>query len=160
MPGTGEIPDMLSHAPLLKVHFNKLVIVLGVLCVVGCATVASKDPISLQNAIDLKVESLSLLDKAIDPPDAHTKEIHDLRLKLLKVLEYEKTRGELNAVSIQQWEILIDPNGYLLGGFLTKWEIDGIGRNPAFLNGVKKSIIQAFDQIIKVESAKPQRGVL
>ncbi len=159
MPAILELCDMLSSTPL-KVCVKKLVILLGVIAVVGCATVASKDSVSLQNAIDLKVESLALVEKAVDPPEMHSTQIDDLRLKLLKALEYEKTRGELNAVSIEQWKILIDPNGHLLGGFLQKWETDGIGRSPAFLNGVKQTITQAFDHIIKLESQKPDRRVL
>jgi hypothetical protein len=123
--------------------------------VVGCATVAQKDPVSLQNAIDLKVESLALLDKATDPPETHAAEIQDIQLRLQKALEYEKTRGELNAVSVQQWELLTDPEGNLLAGFLKKWVADGKGRTPAFIDGVKGLVTKAFDQIIKVESAKP-----
>ena len=154
MPCMGELPAMLFFTPLPKVNFKKLFILLGVICVVGCATVAVKDPISLQNAIELKVESLAFLDNAIDPPRAHITEILELRLKLLKALEYEKTRGELNSISIQQWEILIDPKGHLLGGFLQKWESGSVGRSPAFINGVKNTVAQAFDHIIKLESHK------
>ena len=160
MPPTEDLGDILFFTPFPRVYVKKLVLLFGVMCVVGCATVVSKDSVSLQNAIDLKVESLALLDKAVDPPERHSTQIEDLRLKLLKAFEYEKTRGELNAVSIEQWKILIDPNGHLLGGFLRKWETDGIGRSPAFLSGVKKTITQAFDQIIKLESQKPDRRVI
>jgi len=117
--------------------------------------VAKKDPLSLQNAIDLKVESLALLDRATDPPDAHAAEIQDMQLRIQKALEYEKSRGELNAVSVQEWELLADPEGNLLSGFLKKWEADGKGRSPAFIDGVKSLVTKAFDQIIKTESAKP-----
>lgn len=135
--------------------FQRVLVILLVFVVVGCATVAKKDPVSLQNAIDLKVESLALLDKAIDPPDVHAAEIQDMQLRLQKALEYEKTRGELNAISVQQWELLADSEGNLLSGFLKKWVADGKGRNPAFIDGVKGLVTKAFDQIIKTESAKP-----
>jgi len=121
----------------------------------SCATVSSKDPVSLQNAITLKAESLALLDKATDPPDAHTSEINALRQKLQAAIAYEKGKGELNAISVKQWELLANPDGNLLGGFLKKWETDGTGQSPAFIDGVKGLVTKAFDQIIKVENEKP-----
>ncbi|MDA1302836.1 MAG: hypothetical protein O2999_00765 [Nitrospirae bacterium] len=137
------------------VSFQRVLIGLLIVLLAGCATVAKKDPVSLQNAIDLKVESLALLDKAIEPPDAHSAEIQGMQLRLQKALEYEKTRGELNTISVQQWELLADPEGNLLAGFLKKWVADGKGRSPAFIDGVKGLVTKAFDQIIKTESAKP-----
>ena len=155
-----EFYNLCLHLSVQTWRFVVLLVFVSLTYVVGCATVATKDFIALQNAIDLKVESLALLDKAGDVPDIHKEEIQNLRLKMLKALEYEKTRGELNSVTIQQWELLIDPNGHLLGGFLKKWEADGVGRSQAFLNGVKHTVAKAFDQIIKVETNKPTRAVL
>lgn len=141
------------HRPSVSLY--SVLIGLLIILLAGCATVAKKDPVSLQNAIDLKVESLALLDKATDSPDAHVAEIQDMQFRLQKGVEYEKTRGELNAISIEQWETLANPDGNLLGGFLKKWETDGKGRSPAFIDGVKGLVTKAFDQIIKVESVKP-----
>ena len=137
------------------VSLQMFLISLSIILLMGCATVAKKDPISLQNAIDLKVESLALLDKATDPPDAHASEIQNMQLRIQKALEYEKSRGELNSISTQQWELLADPEGNLLAGFLKKWVADGKGRSAVFIDGVKGLVTKAFDQIIKVESAKP-----
>jgi len=55
---------------------------------------------------------------------------------------------------VKQWELLYNPEGNLLGGFLKKWETENQGQSPAFLDGVKKLVAAAFDEIIKLESRK------
>jgi hypothetical protein len=52
------------------------------------------------------------------------------------------------------WELLGDPNGNLLGGFLKKWETENKGQSPAFLEGMGKNIAEAFDKIIELERHK------
>ncbi|RMH36424.1 MAG: hypothetical protein D6690_05835 [Nitrospirae bacterium] len=150
----------MTRSPCLEVrsagwpvrHLVQLGLVLVLLQGIGCGSLApTKDPAALQTAIDLKNEALALIEKATDPPAAHLGEIQALRQKLAAALEEEKQRSGPDAVSVKQWELLADPNGNLLGGFLTKWETEGTGRSPEFLAGVKQLVGQAFDQIIKLQ---------
>lgn len=144
---------MTSRTPLSSPRIlGPLGVILILLPGMGCAVTPAKDPVSLQNARSLKVESLALMDKATDPPTAHAAEIQSLRQKLQQALEHERQRGDRNAVSVQQWQLLQDPKGNLLGGFLHKWETEGVGRSPAFLAGAKQLVGDAFDEIIKVQS--------
>ena len=120
----------------------------------GCAAITGYDPTSYKTATDLKAEALILIEKAQDPPTQHAAAIDSLRLKLRQAVEYEKGKGERNRFTKELWEILTDPNGSLLGGFLKKWETENKGQSPAFLDGIGKNVGEAFDRIIELESRK------
>lgn len=100
----------------------------------------------------LKVESLNLMDKAVDSSSIHTVEINDLIVKLDKAYEYEKSRPN-NKITTEMWYKLKNPNGNLLGGFLAEWKRNGI-IGETYKNAKKKQISMAFDQIIELESQK------
>jgi len=125
-----------------------------VLLLTGCAAIAGYDPTSYKTATDLKAEALLLIEKAKDPPGPHTAEIVSLRLKFRQAYEYEKGKGDRNRFTREQWEILADPTGHLLGGFLRKWETENKGQSPAFLDGISENVAAAFDKIIELESRK------
>lgn len=131
-----------------------LLVVLSILFLAGCAAITAYDPTSYKNATDLKAEALLLIEKAKDPPGPHAGAIENLRLKLRQAYEYENGKGGRNRFTLEQWALLSDPNGALLGGFLKKWETENRGQSPAFLEGVSKNVAQAFDEIIKLESHK------
>ena len=120
----------------------------------ACAAITPYDPTSYKTATDLKAEALLLIEKAKDPPGPHAAAIERVRLKLRQAYEYEKGKGDRNRYTAEQWALLSDPNGALLGGFLKKWLTDNKGQSPAFLEGVGKNVEQAFDEIIKLESRK------
>ena len=124
------------------------------LLVAGCAAITGYDPTSYKTATDLKAESLLLIEKAKDSPGPHAAAIENVRLKLRQAYEYEKGKGARNRFTLEQWTLLSDPNGALLGGFLKKWETENRGQSSAFLEGVEKNVSQAFDEIIKLESRK------
>jgi hypothetical protein len=131
-----------------------LALLAGALLAVGCAAITSYDPTSYKLATDLKAESLQLIEEAQEPPKPHAAEIHGLRLKLRQAYEYEKGKGDRNRVTRDQWAVMTDPNGSLLGGFLRKWETENRGQSPAFLDGIAKNVGDAFDKIIEIESRK------
>ncbi len=122
--------------------------------VAACALISHYDPTSYQHATDLKAQSLLLISKATDPPGVHAAEIADLHLKLQQAYEYERGKGKPNVITVQQWQILNDPERNLLGGFLKTWQTENIGQPSEFINGVSKNVGSAFDQIIKLESSK------
>ena len=122
--------DKISRSPNSHVFSLRrtLIGLFLMILVAACATVAPKDPVSLQNAIGLKAESLALLGKAIDPPDAHAPEIQGLRQKLQAAVAYEKSKGDVNSISVEQWDLLSNPNENLLGGFCESGRPTGRGR--------------------------------
>jgi hypothetical protein len=124
------------------------------LLLVACAAITGYDPTSYKTATDLKVEALLLIEKAQDPPGPHAAEIQAMRLRLRQAYEYEKGKGERNRFTRDQWQILADPKGSLLGGFLKKWQTENKGQSPAFLDGVSENVSAAFDKIIELESRK------
>ena len=100
----------------------------------------------------LKVESLYLMDKAIDTFSLHLSEVKDMRLKIDKAYEFEKSRPN-NSITTQIWEKIKNPDGNLFGGFLVYWQQQGV-LSPIFVQDKKKQIGLAFDQIIELESKK------
>jgi hypothetical protein len=122
--------------------------------IAACALITPYDPTSYQHATDLKAESLLLIEKGVDRPAAHAAEIDALRLKLRQAYEYERGKGSPNVTTVKQWEILNDPDGALLGGFLKKWQSEDRGQSKAFLDGVSKNVSAAFDEIINLENSK------
>jgi hypothetical protein len=123
----------------------------------ACQTIGAYDPTSYKTATDLKAEAMLLIPKSTDGPELHKVEIEDLRLQMQKALEYEQGKGRSNNLTASQWTLLADPNGALLGGFLRKWQAEGKGQNPAFINPLSVTISAALDEIIKLESHKVKK---
>jgi hypothetical protein len=142
----------LRSRPLSSSHWILAVAIL--LGITACALITPYDPTSYRHATDLKAESLLLIEKGADAPAAHAAEIQALRLKMRQAYEYERGKGTPNVTTVKQWELLNDPDGALLGGFLKKWQADNKGQSEAFLNGISRNVGAAFDQIIKLENSK------
>lgn len=120
----------------------------------ACALITHYDPTSYKNATDLKAEALLLIEKAQDPPGIHAAAIDGLHLKLRQAYEYERGKGSPNMLTVKQWELLINPKGNLLGGFLQKWKVEDKAQGATFIEATAKLIGKAFDQIIELERAK------
>lgn len=118
----------------------------------GCATISPYSETAYQNATSLKVDSLALMAKATEPYAQHQAEVEALRLKIDKAYEYAKGLPN-NTITTTQWEILKDPNGHLLGGFLERWQKKST-LAPNFIAEAQIDVRNAFDQIIKLESGK------
>lgn len=120
----------------------------------ACALITHYDPTSYKNATDLKAEALLLIEKAKDPPGIHATAIDGLQLKLRQAYEYERGKGSPNMLTVKQWELLINPQGNLLGGFLQKWKVEDNAQGVTFIEQAAKLTGKAFDQIIELERAK------
>lgn len=105
-----------------------------------------------QQAVQLKVQSLALLDKASEPYAGHADQAEVLRLELNIAYEYAKGRPN-NELSIRQWELMIDPERNLMGGLLSRWEQEGT-LSPVFVQEFRGVVSDAFDSIIGLESGK------
>jgi hypothetical protein len=120
---------------------------------VGCApSLSLYDQYALAQAISVKVDALNLMDQATDDYQAHQKEIAALNTEIEKIYEYDKWRTK-DSLTIKQWDILKNPDGHLLGGFLSNWKKHG-KESSVFIGDKKIEVSAAFDQIIKLELAK------
>lgn len=105
-----------------------------------------------QQAVSLKVESLELMNRATEPYSVFETDVQKLKTELQKAYQYALGRPN-NETSTRQWEILIDPERNLLGGFLARWEQEE-SLSHTFTEESKKIISDAFDTIIELESGK------
>jgi hypothetical protein len=118
----------------------------------ACSTIATFDQVAYDKATGAKAEALALMNKATESYSAHVKEIEAVSLTIDKAYEYDRGRM-LNAITVQQWQILRDPDRNLFGGFLRRWREKGSLR-PDYIAEKKPDIAEAFDQITGLEIGK------
>ena len=123
----------------------------------GCAPlIVPFDQVAYEQATSLKVEALALMDKATESYSEHEKDANRLSLEAEKAHEYAKGRPK-NEISAKQWELLIDPEKNLLGGFLKHWKEKG-KLSATFIREAKALVAEAFNLIIWVEGGKIKRS--
>jgi len=122
--------------------------------VAGCASIAPYSETAYQQTIGLKVDTLALMEKATEPYAQQQSEVSDLMLRIEKAYEYARGRPK-NKVSAQQWELLKNPDGHLVGGFMRAWQ-DKQQLSRTFVDDVKGVVADAFDTISALESGKPR----
>jgi hypothetical protein len=122
------------------------------LLISACSTIATFDQVAYDKATGAKAEALVLMDKATDSYSTHLKEIEAVSLTIDKAYEYDRGRA-LNTITVQQWQILRDPNRNLFGGFLRRWHDKG-SLKPDYIAENKPDIAEAFDQSTGLEIGK------
>jgi hypothetical protein len=127
-------------------------IILFAIAALSCYSISQYSETAFNQATSLKVESLELIELATGDYADHQAAVEDLKTDLNKAYEYAKGRKK-NEISARQWQILTDPNRNLLGGFLERWEQEGV-LSKAFVDEAKILISDAFDSIIGLESGK------
>ncbi|MDA1027659.1 MAG: hypothetical protein O3B41_01215 [Bacteroidetes bacterium] len=103
-------------------------------------------------AIDLKVDSLRLMDAAELPFTDSATKVKTLQIRTEKAFEFAMGRPK-NEHSTEQWKIMIDSDRHLLGGFFKRWESEST-LSRAFIVKAKKLVEKSFDAIIGLESGK------
>jgi len=103
-------------------------------------------------ATELKVESLKLMDMAETPFQENLNRVDKLLTQLDKAYEFAKGRPR-NEHSTLQWEILLNADRNLFGGFLKRWELEGTLSYP-FIRESRLLVSDAFDTVIGLESGK------
>ena len=136
----------------LSALFRHLTLLVVVLSFAACATISSFDQYAYAQTTSLKVDALNTMDLATGDYSTNEKTIQELQTKLQKAYEYEKNRPK-NEITLKMWTILLDSNGHLLGGFITRWEKEQ-KLNAVFIQEEKKIVGDAFDQIAGLESQK------
>ena len=136
------------------------VVSLGFLCfglITACNTISTYDQAAYAQAVNLKVDTLALMDKASGTYEAHTADINKLNVALAKGYEYDKNRPG-NEMTRQMWEVLLfkspsDPRNGIWPRFLEEWKAAGTLK-PAEITNDKEDVDRAFDKIIQLESGK------
>lgn len=139
---------MISKSKLRR----RLLILAIILSIWSCSTISVFSPEAYKQAVDLKVESLELMSFATSPFDEYKENVTTLRTDLTKAYEFALGRPD-NELSAEQWEILINEDGNLLGGFLKRWETEGT-LGEMFVTEMQSLVSDAFDTIIGLESGK------
>jgi hypothetical protein len=125
--------------------------------VAGCNTISTYDQAAYAQAVNLKVDTLALMDKASESYAAHRTDISKLNIALTKGYEYDKNRPH-NEITRQMWEVLLfknafDPRHGIWARFLEEWKAAGTLK-PAEIANDKEDVGRAFDKIIQLESGK------
>jgi len=136
----------------LSALFRHLTLLVVVLSFTACATISSFDQYAYAQTTSLKVDALNTMDLATGNYSTNEKTVQELQTKLQKAYEYEKNRPK-NEITLKMWTILLNSNGHLLGGFITRWEKEQ-KLNAVFIQEEKKIVGDAFDQIAGLESQK------
>jgi hypothetical protein len=118
----------------------------------SCTSISVFSPEAYKQAVDLKVEAFNLMSDATMPYTDFAEDVLYLRTELTKAYEFAKGRPG-NEISTRQWEILINPDGNLLGGFLKRWEEEET-LSEMFVTEMQVLVGDAFDTIIGLESGK------
>jgi hypothetical protein len=131
----------------------RLVFFVLILLTSGCSpTISLFDQYAYQQTTAIKVDTHDLMQMATDDYRLHSKEIGDLDKGIRKIYEYDKNRPK-NEKTVQQWDILMNPGGGLLGGFLKQWKDQG-RLDSVYIAEKVTQIGKGFDQIIYLEIGK------
>ena len=138
----------------MLVFANRFRILLLSLVLLGaCAALISPySEEAYRNATSLKARSLALIAQSDEPYPAHSDQADQLMVDVDTAYEYVKGRTG-NEVSVQQWAVIRDPAGGLLGEFIPRWQ--QAGKISAALSAESAILIaRGFDTIICVEASK------
>lgn len=127
-------------------------LIISSMLITACSSISVYSPEAYKQAVDLKIESLNLMSSATMPYSNYEEDVAFLKTELSKAYEFAKGRPN-NEISTKQWEILIDENRNLLGGFLKRWQ-DEDTLSEKFVTEEQKLVSDAFDTIIGLESGK------
>jgi hypothetical protein len=119
---------------------------------VNCSTISRFSQYAYTQTTSLKVDALAIMDLGKDDYSNHQQAVLELQTNLQKIYEYEKNRPK-NEISVKLWGKLLNPEGYLLGGFLIRWQREK-KLGVTFIIEEKKLVSDAFDIISGLESSK------
>jgi hypothetical protein len=127
------------------------------LLLTGCSNIAFYDQAAYAHAVDLKVDTLALMDLAVNSYSSQTTKIADVNLQMTKAYEYDRGRP-INQTTVQMWDVLLKANSEqsdegLWPRFLDRWRKSG-ALSPTFISDKREHIATAFDTIIALESGK------
>lgn len=123
------------------------------LVALGCTpSIAPFSARAYEQAVDIKVDMMRTIERAEEPFGNHRTRVEALKLRMQKASEFAKGRPR-NEISARQWEIMVDPEGFMAGGFLARWELED-SLSWGFIREASIQIEAGFDAIIGLESGK------
>ena len=135
----------------------KFILLVFLSIVAGCAPLISLfDDTAYRNAIDLKVDFSFLVESSDSTFTSYAKEVREFRKNLQKAYEYEKGRYR-NELTVQQYDILLSPDGPL-EGFFKVWR-ENQRTSMVYRKEKKELAAQIFDEILTLEKAKRREGI-
>jgi len=121
----------------------------------GCVPlIGAYSPTAYKNATSLKAETLAIMDKADEQYALNKTKVESVTVELSKAHEYVKGLPG-DSISAQQWEILINPDGDLIGKFFKRWKERGT-LSKVLIDQYKPVISDSFDEIICLEANKKE----
>jgi hypothetical protein len=132
-------------------------LLLAVFLLASCSNIAFYDQAAYANAVDTKVQTLALMNLAVNPYSSQSAEIAGVNLQMQKAYEYDRGRP-MNQTTLQMWDVLLKtdpehPDEGLWPRFLERWRKSGT-LSPVFISDKKEHITTAFNAIIALESGK------
>lgn len=135
---------------MVSSNSSKSLVLLLALLFASCSSIPDYDQVAYDRATELKADAIRLVQGADTEFAQSTDEVESLRRRMEHAYEYEKGKGDMNVFTVKQYEIMMDPDGGLLYGFLARWEREG--KVSSFFAGeVAKLVGQGFDEIIRME---------
>lgn len=144
---------------MVKTALPKKALMLCVALLIGaCTNYASYSLQAYSYATEAKAKTLKLVSKANGSYSANRAAAEALLLDM--DVAYEFAAGiENNEEAAEIWDKLRDPDGNLVGGFLSAWRTEfpgGVSANSVFIEEFKKNITFSFDRLICLEANKGQ----
>lgn len=137
----------------IETVWRLLLVGLAALAISACEPLIS--PYSAEaysNATSLKARSLAIVAKSGEPFPTHEEEVEQLLVDVDAAYEFARGNPK-NGIAAQQWALLRDPGGGLLGGYMRKWQAEG-RINDFVRTESQRTISKAFDYIICLEINK------
>ncbi len=135
-----------------------LILLFSGLLMTSCASMkmASYDQYSYQKTIDIKVMTIWLMDRSIDPYKEYQAMAEDLSMEVEKMMLYEQNRPN-NEVSYQMWKLMNDEDKTFIAGYLKKWR-ENEQFSKAFVEEAKQQMDEALNTLIGFESKKDEQS--
>lgn len=137
---------VLRHSVIMLMLFASFCLI------AGCKLIAEYNQVAYEYATSLKAEALALMEKASEPYADHEEDVEELMLEVEKAYEYANGLPK-NEISAEQWKILKDKEGTLLGSFIELWKKEGQLSEISIVEA-KEVVSKNFDQIIELEVAR------
>ena len=140
-----------SYRPLFGILALALVIA-------ACSPLISAyDGDTFKDTTELKAKTLVLMDRAVEPYDNYKTQVDEVMVMAGSLYDRQKVR-RYNKLTVKQWDLLLSDDALpgtkaMLPPFFENWKSDG-KLKPFYIKEIKKQIAAAFDEIIKLESAK------
>ena len=122
------------------------------LLLLGCGAVPQFDTAAFQNAVQLKFETLALIDKSGDKFAAHQSSVAALTAKYDSAFD-AASKNESNQAVAQAWQVIRGAQSGSAGEYFQTWKQRGTLR-PVIRAEKKAQIGRHFDYVICLETAK------